>query len=214
MEKWTRGIWRKRRRGCSISGVQWWIDSGLEKPHLAGCFTHVQWCYAFQTSSVFLLSKGAAYCKCSQNVCQQRKKDTLLLCVCDLVAMCVACVLCVWTCFAKLSRTLGCIYTCTIYVWVTFLLLFVRFAWRFLLQLMSLGLWLLKLLIHTPSERCIPNIWFRPWKHYLVRHIFSFLSVLSSCFVLYHIKCWLMRLGAKNKYFSKCKDNKQLDTQQ
>ncbi len=142
------------------------------------------------------------------------KKDTLLLCVCDLVAMCVAWVLCVWTCFAKLSRTLGCIYTCTIYVWVTFLLLFVRFAWRFLLQLMSLGLRLLKLLIHTPSERCIPNIWFRPWKHYLVRHIFSFLSVLSSCFVLYHIKCWLMRLGAKNKYFSKCKDNKQLDTQQ
>ncbi len=121
------------------------------------------------------------------------KKDTLLLCVCDLVAMCVACVLCVWTCFAKLSRTLGCIYTCTIYVWVTFLLLFVRFAWRFLLQLTSLGLRLLKLLFHTPSERCIPNIWFRPWKHYLVRHIFSFLSVLSSCFVLYHIKCWLMR---------------------
>lgn len=126
MEKWTRGIWRKRRRGCSISGVQWWIDSGLEKPHLADCFqkhsfAHVQWHYAFQTSSVFLLSKDAAYYKCSQNACQGREKGRSCECATWLRF--------VWTCFANLSRTLECIYTCSVYVWVSFLLLFVRFTW-------------------------------------------------------------------------------------
>lgn len=83
MEKWTSEIWRKRRRGCSISAAQWWIDSGLEKPHLAGCFqeksfTRVQWHYVLQTSSVFLLSKGSTYCMCSQNVYQPKQHSFLV----------------------------------------------------------------------------------------------------------------------------------------
>lgn len=167
MEKWTRGIWRKRRRGCSISGVQWWIDSGLEKPHLAGCFqkhsfTHVQWCYAFQTSSVFLLSKDAAYCKCSQNVCQQRKKRhssvVRVRLGCGVCGMCILCLDLFCKAVKNIRVYLHKYYLCVGYFTIT--LCSVRLTLSPAMN--ELGFAIAKIVISYPfwTLFCIPNIRF------------------------------------------------------
>lgn len=180
MEKWTRGIWRKRRRGCSISGVQWWIDSGLEKPYLAGCFqkhsfTHVQWCYAFQTSSVFLLSKGAAYCKCSQNACQQSKKRhssvVRVQLGCGVCGMCTLCLDLFCKAVKNISLYLHMYYLCVGYFSIT--LCSVRLM-TLSPAINELGFAIAEIVVSYPfwTLFCTPNIQFRPWKHYLVRNIY------------------------------------------
>ncbi len=117
------------------------------------------------------------------------KKDTLMLCVCG---MCTLCLDLFCKAVKNISVYLHMYYLCVGYFSIT--LCSVRLM-TLSPAINELGFAIAEIVDSYPfwTLFCTPNIQFRPWKHYLVRHIFSFLSVLSFSFVLYYVKCWLMR---------------------